>query len=181
MPFNVLDVIELGCQGVLDINDDDFPIGLAFVEEGHDTKNLDLLDLADIAYLLTNLADVQGIVVPLGLGFGVHLRGVLPGLRVTQSAVANQETVSTDLRESTVIPDVTVVGETVPDIAQLASLDVLLDGVERLLFGDLHLGVGPAGDFYDHVEDALVLISKEGDIVPGRDDRAILLSEDTMF
>ena len=81
----------------------------------------------------------------------------------------------TNLRESTVVPDVTVVREAVADVAQTALLDILLDGVEGLLLGDLHLGVGPAGDLNNHVEDPVVLVGEEGDVVEGRDDLAILL------
>lgn len=46
------------------------------------------------------------------------------------SFVGGDETWYTYLRESAIIPDVTVVRETVPDIAQLATLDILFDGVE---------------------------------------------------
>lgn len=48
------------------------------------------------------------------------------------------------LREGTVVPQVTLVGEAVADVAKLALLDVLLDGVQELLLGDLcasHLSV----------------------------------------
>ena len=55
-----------------------------------------------------------------------------------------------------------MVREAVADVAQTAPLDVLLDGVEGLLLGDLHLGVGPAGDLDDHVQDAVVLVGEEG-------------------
>ena len=41
------------------------------------------------------------------------------------------------LREGTVVPKISLVGEAVPDVAELALLDVLLDGVERLLLRDL--------------------------------------------
>jgi hypothetical protein len=41
------------------------------------------------------------------------------------------------LREGTVVPQVTLVREAVSDISKLALLDVLLDGVEELLLGDL--------------------------------------------
>ena len=68
-----------------------------------------------------------------------------------------------------------MVGEAVADEAEAALLDVLLDGVEGLLLGDLHLGVGPAGDLDDHVQDAIVLVGEEGDVVPGRDDAPVLL------
>ena len=70
-----------------------------------------------------------------------------------------------------------MVGEAVADVAEAALLDVLLDGVEGLLLGDLHLGVGPAGDLYDHVEDAIVLVGEEGDVMERRDNGAVLLEE----
>jgi hypothetical protein len=41
------------------------------------------------------------------------------------------------LGEGTVVPQVALVGEAVADKAKLALLDVLLDGVEKLLLGDL--------------------------------------------
>lgn len=41
------------------------------------------------------------------------------------------------LREGTVVPEVTLVGEAVADVAKLALLDILLDRVEELLLGDL--------------------------------------------
>ena len=85
------------------------------------------------------------------------------------------------LRKSTVVPDVTVVGEAVTDVAQPTLLDVLLYRIERLLLGDLHLGVGPARDFNDHVEDAIVRISEQRDVVPGRDGSTLLLDEHTVL
>jgi hypothetical protein len=39
--------------------------------------------------------------------------------------------------EGTVVPQVALVGEAVTDEAELALLDVLLDGVKELLLGDL--------------------------------------------
>jgi hypothetical protein len=44
---------------------------------------------------------------------------------------------SSHLREGTVVPEVALVREAIPHVAELALLDVLLDGVERLLLGDL--------------------------------------------
>lgn len=43
----------------------------------------------------------------------------------------------TYLREGTVVPEVALVGEAVTDVTELALLDVLLDGVEVLLLGNL--------------------------------------------
>jgi len=41
------------------------------------------------------------------------------------------------LREGAIVPQVALVGETIADIAELALLDILLDGVEELVLGDL--------------------------------------------
>ena len=87
----------------------------------------------------------------------------------------------TNLRESTVVPDVTVVREAVTDVTETALLDILLDGVERLLLGDFHLGVGPTGDLDDHVEDAIGLVSEQRNVVPRRDDLSLLLGEHTVL
>jgi hypothetical protein len=71
-------------------------------------------------------------------------------------------------------------GEAVADETKLALLDVLLDGVEGFLLGNLELGVGPARHLDDHVEDPIALVSKKRDIVERRDDGAILLDEDAV-
>lgn len=81
VPLDVLNVVELGGEGVLDVDDDDLPVGLLLVEEGHDAENLDLLHLTGVADELTDLADVERVIVTLGLGLGVNVVGVLPGLR----------------------------------------------------------------------------------------------------
>ncbi len=39
----------------------------------------------------------------------------------------------------------------------------------------------PAGDLDDHVEDAIVLVSEEGDIVERRHDTAVALHEDSVL
>lgn len=80
MALNILNVVELRGKRVVDINDDDLPVGLFLIEQGHHTKNLDLLDLTGVANKLTNLADIERIVVTLGLGLGVDDVGVFPGL-----------------------------------------------------------------------------------------------------
>ena len=80
MALDILDVVELGRKGVVHIDDDDLPVGLLLIEQGHDTEDLDLLDLAGVANELTDLADVERVIVTLGLGLGVDGVGVLPGL-----------------------------------------------------------------------------------------------------
>lgn len=75
-----------------------------------------------------------------------------------------------------------MVREAVANETKAALFDVLFDGVERFLLGNLHLCIGPAGDLDDHVQDAIVLVSKERDVVEGRKDCSVLLlNEHTMF
>ena len=74
-----------------------------------------------------------------------------------------------------------MVREAVTDVTETALLDILLDGVERLLLGDFHLGVGPTGNLDDHVEDAIGLVGEQRNVVPRRDDLSLLLSEHTVL
>ena len=80
MTLDVLNVVQLGSKRVGNVNDDDLPVGLALIEEGHDTENLDLFDLTGIPDLLADLANIERIVVALGLSFRVRMVGVFPGL-----------------------------------------------------------------------------------------------------
>ena len=82
MPLDILNVVQLASKRVQDIDDDDFPIGLALVQKRHDTENLDLLDLADVSNLFANLADIKWIVVAPRLGLWVSLGGIFPCLRI---------------------------------------------------------------------------------------------------
>jgi hypothetical protein len=148
--LDILDVVELGGQGVVHVDDDDLPVGLTLVEQSHDTEDLDLDDISGLVDELANLADVERVVVAVGLGLGVHDVGVLPGLQ--QRSVCTSTSIHAGRRhradgragvsvaylgEGTVVPEVALVGEAVADEAQLALLDVLLDGVQGLLLGDL--------------------------------------------
>ena len=74
-----------------------------------------------------------------------------------------------------------MVRETVADITKAPFLDVLFDGIESLLLGDLHLRVGPARNLDNHVKDTIVLVGKERDVVERRHDMAVLLDVDAMF
>ena len=80
--LHVLDVIEFGGERVVDVDDDDLPVGLFLVEEGHHAEGLDLLDGAWGGDRLANLTYVEGVVVAFGFGFGVDRVGVFPGLVV---------------------------------------------------------------------------------------------------
>ena len=81
MALDILNVVQLGCEWVLYVDDDDFPVGFTLVEEGHDAKDFDLLDLPDVTHLFADLAYVQWVVVAPGLGLRVLLIGILPSLK----------------------------------------------------------------------------------------------------
>jgi hypothetical protein len=78
--LNILDAVEVGSKSIIDVDDDDLPVGLTLIEKGHDAKNLDLLDLSSVANLLADLANVEGIVVTESLSVLVLVGGVFPGL-----------------------------------------------------------------------------------------------------
>lgn len=158
--LDVLDVVHLGGVGVLDVDGDDLPVGLAIVEQGHHTENLDLLDLTSVANSLTDLANVEGIVVTNSLRVGVLVVRVLPGLG-----------------ERTVVPDVALVGEAVAHKPQLTLLGVLKNRVEAVLLVDLELGVRPTRDLNHHVQNGLLRVSVQRDVVERRHDLACLVLE----
>jgi hypothetical protein len=120
VPLDILHIVQARGERVVHVNDNDFPVGLALVEESHDAEDLDLLDLARLGNELTDLADVEWVVVSLLLGLGVGGVWVLPCLG-----------------ESAVVPEVALVWEAVADEAELALLGVLLDWVKDLVLGDL--------------------------------------------
>lgn len=182
MTLDVLDVIEFGRQRVVDVDDDDLPVCLALVEESHDSKNLDLLNLSGVTDLFAYFADIQGVIVALGFGLDVGYTRVLPRLcaRVSPSTTSLC-TFRTHLRERAIVPDVTVVGEAVAHKAQPVPLDVLLDGVHELVLRDLHLRVRPTWHLDDHVEDAVVLVGEERNIVKRRHDIVSTLHVDSVI
>jgi hypothetical protein len=85
------------------------------------------------------------------------------------------------LRKGAIVPDVSMVRETVPNVAQTTFFDVLLDGIEKLLFANLHLGVGPSRHLDDHIQYAITLISEERNVVERGHDSAVLFDINTVF
>lgn len=81
MTLNILNIVQLGRKRVLDVDDKDLPIGLAFIKKGHYAEDFNLLNLPYITHLFADLADVQRIVVAVGLGLGVLVSGILPSLK----------------------------------------------------------------------------------------------------
>jgi hypothetical protein len=87
----------------------------------------------------------------------------------------------TYLRERAIVPDVSMVREAIPHVAEASAFDILLDRIERLFLGGLHLGVRPSRYFDDDIQDALVLVGKERNIVKWRNDGSILLDENAVL
>ena len=83
--LNVFNVVELGGQWVLFVDDNDLPVGFLLVEKGHDTEDLDALDLAWGTDELTNFANIEWVVVTLSLGLRVDVLGVFPCLEMKVS------------------------------------------------------------------------------------------------
>lgn len=88
--FNILNIVQSWSQWVIDIDDNDLPVGLFFIEQGHDTKNLDLLNLTGGGDKLADLAHIERVVVTLGFGLGVDGVWVLPRLCICQSSFSKE-------------------------------------------------------------------------------------------
>lgn len=80
MTLNIFNIVELRGKRVVHVNDNDLPVGLFLVQEGHNTEDLDLLDLTGVTDEFTDFANVQWVVVTLGLGLRVDDIGIFPGL-----------------------------------------------------------------------------------------------------
>jgi hypothetical protein len=113
------------------VDDNDLPVRLFLVQEGHHTENLDLLDLTCVANKFADFAHVQRVIVALRFGLGVYDVGVFPGLMPISVKDALSVLNPTHSWESTIVPQIALVGEAVADESELAFLDILLDGVPR--------------------------------------------------
>lgn len=80
MPLNILNIIELGSKRIGNVNDNDFPIGFAFIKESHDAENFDLFDLTHITDLFADLANIKWVIVTFSLGLNMRLCRIFPCL-----------------------------------------------------------------------------------------------------
>jgi hypothetical protein len=64
----------------MDVNENQLPVRAALVEHPERAQDFGLLELAREGKYFAGLAGVEGVVVTLGLGFGMYVAGVLPGL-----------------------------------------------------------------------------------------------------
>jgi hypothetical protein len=90
MTLDILNIVQLGRERVLDVDDEDLPVGLAFIKESHDAEDFNLLHLPYVTHLFADLADVQRIVVAVGLGLAVLLSRILPSLPKTKKINSEQ-------------------------------------------------------------------------------------------
>lgn len=74
----------------------------------------------------------------------------------------------THLRESSVVPNVSMMGKAISHKTKFTLFGVLLDWIKELFFANFKLCIGPSRNFDDHVQDRLTLISKERNVVPRR-------------
>jgi hypothetical protein len=80
MPLDILNVVELRCQWVVDVNHNDLPVGLFLIEQCHDAENLDLFDLSRLGNQFSDLANVKWVIVTLCFGLWMNNIGVFPSL-----------------------------------------------------------------------------------------------------
>jgi hypothetical protein len=109
------DVVQLVSNRVVHIDTDQLPVRFAFVDQRNGSKNFHLDHLTSLCHPVADLQHIDWVVVTLATGGRVQVVGILPGLG-----------------QGAVVPNVTVVRETVGHVAQLALFHVLFDGVERV-------------------------------------------------
>lgn len=80
MPLDVFNIVELRSQRIIDINDDDLPIGFLLVKKSHDPEDLDLLNLAAACDELTDLANIERIIIAFCLCLWVDDVRIFPSL-----------------------------------------------------------------------------------------------------
>lgn len=81
MPIYIVDVMQFTGQRVGHVDDDDFPVCLARVDEAEDAEGFNALDCPRAGHGLgADLAGVEGVVVPFRVRFGIDVGGVFPCL-----------------------------------------------------------------------------------------------------
>ena len=105
---------------ISDVDGDDFPISFAFIDQSNRPEHFDLDDATPLGNLVTDLADVDGVIVAL-----------------TSRALVDNVRVLPRLRDGSVVPNVAVVRETVGHEPQLAFLHILLDRIQCFFFANL--------------------------------------------
>merc|ERR1719477_252902 len=98
---------------IIHINSNQFPVSLALVDHCENTQHFDLDHSAPLVNGLTNLTNINRIIVTLAVGGWVGVVWILPCLR-----------------DCPVVPNIPMVREAVSHVPKLALLDILLDRVQ---------------------------------------------------
>mmetsp|Transcript_11593 Transcript_11593/g.34703 ORF Transcript_11593/g.34703 Transcript_11593/m.34703 type:complete len:241 (+) Transcript_11593:230-952(+) len=147
-----------GVVGVVGVDDEQLPVGLAAVHEGEGPENAHSLHCAADAGLLVELEHVHGIVVAAEARVRVFHVRVLPRLR-DRAVVDERRTVLVGARRAVLEP-------------------VLDDGIERQALVDFHFLHGVARDFADERQERGAVGGGAGlkrQVVPGAHGLAVLL------
>jgi hypothetical protein len=78
--LDIVNRVHVGSDGVADVDHEDFPVGLATVIRRYGAQNFGLSDLAKVAWVLSDVEEVDRVVVAGFVGEGVADVGVFPGL-----------------------------------------------------------------------------------------------------
>lgn len=111
--FNVVDIVQLVGHRIGDINGEHLPVGFTLIDQCQNAEHFDLNDLTTRGDARTNFQSVDWIVVAFAAGRCVQMFRILPRLW-----------------QCTVIPDISVVWETVGYKAEFALLHILFDGIQ---------------------------------------------------
>lgn len=79
--------VVLASIGVVDVNHDDLPVSLAFINHGIGTEDLNLNHITSLVGLATNLANINGVVVTEEASILILVHGVLPSYTFNEHQV----------------------------------------------------------------------------------------------
>mmetsp|Transcript_26105 Transcript_26105/g.29042 ORF Transcript_26105/g.29042 Transcript_26105/m.29042 type:complete len:219 (+) Transcript_26105:111-767(+) len=126
--FDIFELVNLAGLWVVDVNGNNFPVSLAFVNHSVNAYYFDGNGIASVMLYVTNLANVQRIVITFSFSALMGLGRVLPCLW-----------------DSTIVEWVFK-----GYVAQFSFLSILLDWVERLVTADLEFWLCSTWNLYNH-------------------------------
>ena len=156
--LNVFDCVHIRCDRVVDVDHHDLPVSLAAVVGSNATEDLGLSDLAEVAGILADVEEVNGIVVAWLVDEGVFEVRVFPCLRDLGLLVACSRVTLAGCTYRAVDERVGSVRPYGLYKARSALAVVVEDRGQRLLALDFDLAVSPTRDLDDRVDDLGVVL-----------------------